>query len=310
MIEIGIIIEGSDGLTWPIWKRLARTVEDCGYKGLYRSDHLTSNSTPDKPSLELWVSLTWLASHSNQIEFGPLVTPSSFRNPIHTARMACAVDDLSNGRLLLGLGAGGWEREHQMFGFKFGDIPTRMKLFEESTEVVYRLLHNENPVTFNGKYYQLKDAIQLPRPQRSGGPPILIGGNGGRFTLPLAARFADEWNCVFLTPRLFQVLNTQLNELLIKEERAILDVKRSMVTGCIFGKDEHELKNKIKFQMPKGLSPEQKDAVVAGTGNQIVDQISQLGQVGIERIMLIWFDLNDNEGLEAMANAILPELHN
>jgi alkanesulfonate monooxygenase SsuD/methylene tetrahydromethanopterin reductase-like flavin-dependent oxidoreductase (luciferase family) len=94
-MEIAIMIEGQNGLNWRNWANLASAVEDLGFAGLFRSDHFTNMSPPDKDSLELWVSLTWLASHTRRIQFGPLVTPLSFRNPIMTARMASAVDDLS-----------------------------------------------------------------------------------------------------------------------------------------------------------------------------------------------------------------------
>lgn len=116
MLEIAIMIEGQNGLNWPRWQRIVRLVEDLGFAGLYRSDHYTNASPPDLDSLELWVSLTWLAAHTKRIEFGPLVTPVSFRHPTMTARMAAAVDDLSGGRLTLGVGAGWQEREHTNYG--------------------------------------------------------------------------------------------------------------------------------------------------------------------------------------------------
>ena len=89
------MLEGQDGLTWPRWQRLAAAAEDLGFAGLYRSDHYTNATPPDKESLELWVSLTWLAGHTKRLEFGPLVSPVSFRHPTLTARTAAAVDDLS-----------------------------------------------------------------------------------------------------------------------------------------------------------------------------------------------------------------------
>src|SRR5215212_5490159 len=98
MIEVAIMLEGQNGLTWPRWQRIARAVEDLGFVGLYRSDHYTEPNSPDRDSLELWVSLTWLASHTSRIEFGPLVSPVSFRHPATLVRMAAAVEDLSEGR--------------------------------------------------------------------------------------------------------------------------------------------------------------------------------------------------------------------
>ena len=188
-MDIAIMIEGQNGLNWPRWKRIARLVEDLGFAGLYRSDHFTNASPPDLDSLELWVSLTWLADNTERIEFGPLVTPFSFRHPAHTARMASAVDDLSGGRLTLGLGAGWQDREHENFGFSLLDIDDRFRRMEEGLEVVTRLLRSNSPSSFSGEFYTLQDAVLLPRPAHPNRPPILIGGNGEKRTLPLAARF-------------------------------------------------------------------------------------------------------------------------
>ncbi|HSL27560.1 MAG TPA: LLM class flavin-dependent oxidoreductase, partial [Anaerolineales bacterium] len=129
MLEIAIMIEGQNGLTWSRWQKIARLVEDLGFVGLFRSDHFTNSNPPDIESLELWTSLTWLAATTERIEFGPLVTPFSFRHPIHTARMASAVDDLSGGRLVLGLGAGWQEREHELFGFDLLELDSRFNRF-------------------------------------------------------------------------------------------------------------------------------------------------------------------------------------
>ncbi len=129
-MEIAIMIEGQNGLTWPHWQRIAATVEDLGFAGLYRSDHFTNADAPDKNSLECWTSLTWLASHTRRIEFGPLVSPVSFRPAAMLARMAAAVDDLSGRRLTLGLGAGWQEREHHLFGLDLLNTKERFVRFE------------------------------------------------------------------------------------------------------------------------------------------------------------------------------------
>ena len=106
--------------------------------------------------------------------------------------------------LLLGLGAGWNAREHTLFGYELGDMPTRMARMQEGLEVVTRLLRSDAPVTYEGRFYQLRGATLLARPQRPGGPPIMIGGNGPKRTLPLVARYADMWNGVFLSPEGFR----------------------------------------------------------------------------------------------------------
>ena len=236
MIEVAIMLEGQNGLTWERWQRVARAVEDLGFVGLYRSDHYTNANPPDKESLELWVSLTWLASHTSRIEFGPMVSPVSFRQPTMTARMASAVDDLSNGRLHLGLGAGWQEREHHNYSWDLLDMNGRFARFEEGLKIISHLLQNEEPLDFDGEYYQLHKAVLLPRPQRPGGPPILIGGNGPKRTLPLTAKYAAEWNGVYIPPQTFAERCELLDEMLVANGRQPSDVRRSLMTGLVFGR--------------------------------------------------------------------------
>jgi F420-dependent oxidoreductase-like protein len=308
MPEIGIMVEGQNGMNWPRWQRIARTVEDAGFVGLFRSDHYTNPDPPDLDSLELWVSLTWLASYTKRIVFGPVVSPVSFRHPTMTARMAAAVDDLSGGRLILGLGAGWQEREHTNYGLELlGSLAERFDRFDEALKVIRALLKRDDPSHFDGKYYHLNDAVLLPRPQRPGGPPIMIGGRGPKRTLPLVARYADEWNAVFIDPEKIPALNLRLDELLIENDRQPSDVLRSLMTGCVFGRDDTELARKrANSGYPEEDFSEKR--LVVGTPNAIVDQVARLDDIGISRVMLQWLDLDDIDGLEAMAALVLPQL--
>ena len=298
------MLEGQNGLNWPRFQRIAHAVEELGFAGLYRSDHFTNTEPPDIDSLELWVSLTWLAGHTSRIEFGPLVTPVSFRNPVFTARMAKDVDDLSGGRLRLGVGAGWQAREHANFGFDLLDVPERFARFEEGLEVITRLLHCDEPVTFQGDYYRLREAILMPRPQRPGGPPIVIGGNGERRTLPLVARYADEWNGVFLTPERYAERSRRLDELLAAQGRPATAVRRTLMTGLLFGRDEDELQRKLQQTGRTGEELRGRGMVV-GTGAAVADQLGALGETGVARVMLQWMELDDNDGLVALARVVL-----
>jgi F420-dependent oxidoreductase-like protein len=304
IVDIAIMLEGQNGLNWPRWQRIAQEVERLGFAGLYRSDHFTNPQPPDLDSLELWVSLTWLASHTERIEFGPLVAPVSFRNPIIMARMASAIDDLSGGRLFLGMGAGWQEREHNNFGFELGDVPQRFKRFTEALEVTTRLLHSDTPVAFSGEFYQLHDAILLPRPARPGGPRLVIGGNGERRTLPLAAQYASEWNAVFLPPAKFSELSARLDALLEERGRAPDEVRRTMMTGLAFGRDQTELE-----QVLNGRDAEDSQArgMIVGTPDQVVAQLTTLAEAGVQRVMLQWMALDDLDRLAAFAEAVLPQ---
>jgi F420-dependent oxidoreductase-like protein len=310
MIEVAIMVEGQNGLNWPRWKRLARAVEDLGFIGLYRSDHFTNANHPDIDSLELWISLTWLASHTSRIEFGPLVTPVSFRHPVLTARIGLQVDDLSHGRLWLGVGAGWQEREHNHFGFDLLDIPGRFKRFEEGLQVISRLLSSDKPVDYQGDFYHLQEAILLPRPQRPAGPPILVGGNGKKRTLPLAARFAQAWNAVYLPADQFKDRNQHLDELLEAAGRTPQEVQRSMMTGIVYANSEQQLKEKVEKRSGGKLDAAglRSRGLVVGTASEVVDQLGQLEQAGVERVMLQWLDLDDIAGLESIAARVLTQL--
>ena len=304
MLEIAIMIEGQNGLNWSRWQNIVRLVEELGFIGLYRSDHFTNMSPPDRDSLELWVSLTWLACNTKRIEFGPLVSPVSFRHPAQTARMSAAVDDLSNGRLTLGLGAGWQEREHQLFGFDLMDARPRFDRFEEGLQVITGLLKSDTPLSFDGVYYQLHEATLLPRPLRAGGPRILIGGDGPKRTPKLVAQFAHEWNAMFLTAEKFKKANARIDAALNTAGRDLTSVRRSMMTGCIFGHNDAALREKIEA---RGRTREelQQRGIILGSTDEVREQLQLLDEAGLQRIMLQWLDLDDLAGLEALAKSVL-----
>jgi F420-dependent oxidoreductase-like protein len=305
VLEVAIMVEGQEGIGWDRWRRIARTVEDSGYAGLYRSDHFPYEQTGSyQDALELWTSLTWLADNTRRIEFGPLVSPVSFRHPVITAWQASAVDKLAGGRLRLGLGAGWNEEEHEAFGFDLLDTDSRFARFEEGLEVASRLLRSGKPVTFDGEYYNLRDALILPRSPRPGGIPIVIGGNGARRTLPLAARYADEWNAVYLTPERFANLDSRLDELTREAGRVPEDVKRTLMTRVVFGRTRADVDRKLKAAgldwAPAG--------VVTGTENEVVEQLGRFAEAGVERVMAQWLEVDDVDALEGMAHSVLPQL--
>ncbi|MBA3637205.1 MAG: TIGR03560 family F420-dependent LLM class oxidoreductase [Rubrobacteraceae bacterium] len=305
MIEVAIMVEGQEGVGWNRWQRLARAVEDSGYAGLYRSDHFPNKRTGSyRDCLELWTSLTWLAENTSRIEFGPLVSPVSFRHPVITAWQASAVDNLAGGRLRLGLGAGWNEWEHETFGFEVLDTDRRFVRFEEGLKVVTRLLRNDEPVSFDGEFYQLRDALLMPRSPRPGGTPVVVGGNGVRRTLPLAARYADEWNAVSLKAEAFMDLNARLDGLVREAGRAPERVRRTLMTRVIFGRTEADVDRKLDGSLRDHLPA----AVLAGTTGEIVERLGQLSEAGVQRVILQWLEVDDIDALEAMAHTVLPQL--
>lgn len=304
MLEIGVMIEGQDGLTWERWERVLQAAEDLGFNSVFRSDHFVNPNPPDKPSLGLWPSLTYAANTTSRIEFGPLVTPVTFQLPAITARNAAAVSDLSGNRLVLGIGAGWNEREHRMFGIPFPPTRERLGMLQEYLDVVERLLRSDQPVSYHGRYFQLDDAILLPRPSRSG-PQILVGGNGKKRTIPLAARYADEWNAVFVSPKELRGLNDHLDTLLDGIGRRRDEVRRSGMLGAVFARDEADLEAKLT---QRGQSAEeiQQRGLVVGTPAMFVEQLRAYVEAGAQRVMLQWLDQDDIEGLETLAREVLP----
>ena len=305
-MQIGIMLEGQDGLNWTRWQRILQLAEDVGYQCVFRSDHFTNADGPDKDSLELWLSLTYAASHTQRIEFGSCVAPVTFRHPSMTVRMAAQVDDLSGGRLVLGLGAGWQEREHRKFGIPFYDFSTRFDMLTDALEITLRLLHSDAPVSYAGKHFSLDDAVLLPRPSRPGGPPIMIGGKGMKRTLPLVAKYADEWNAVFIPFADWQERMTHLDNLLAERGREPNEVKRSLMTQVVYGKDDAQVAARLNGRNADELKAR---GLFVGTGSAVVDQLSQWQEAGLERVMLQWLALDDLDGLENLAKDVLPHFH-
>lgn len=315
MIEISIVVEGQQGLTWPRWKRIVETADGSPLAGLYRSDHFTEPKPPDSDSLETVVSLSYLAVESSRIRFGPLVAPLSFRDPRILVRQAAALDDLSGGRMVLGLGAGWQEREHDVWGYRLGDMRTRMDRLEEGLEIMTRLLSSEQPVSFEGRFFQIRNATLLPRPQRLGGPPILVGGAGPKRTLPMVARYADIWNSLRSSPDEFRARSARLDELAKAEGRDPSTIRRTLFTGVFFARDSAELDlllKRTRSQTPSynSLSPrEVYEALrarntIVGTPEMIREQIAPFEAAGVEELMLRWTELDDVESLKAFADTV------
>ena len=305
MLDVAIMIEGQDGLDWARWTRIAEAVEALGFAGLYRSDHFVNGAPPDQASLELWISLAWLASHTRRIEFGPLVAPVSFREPVMLARQALAVDDLSGGRLQLGLGAGWQDREHHDFGYDLLPLGPRFDRFAEALDVITGLVRGADPVSYAGQYYRLHNARLLPRPERAGGPPLVIGGKGKRRSLPLAARYADEWNCVSTPPAAYAELGAYFDTLLTEAGREPGAVRRSLMTSAVFGRNDAEVRRKLAGRDEPALR--EKGAVI-GTPDAVVEQLGRYAEAGVQRIMLRWLDLDDIAGLEQFGQRVLAQL--
>lgn len=318
MVKLSIAAEGVFGLDWPQWKRLVQTVENLGFHGLYMSDHFLLPEPPDYPSLEMITALTYLASHTERIRFGPRVSPISFRDPVMLARQAAVLDDLSDGRMSLGLGAGWMEREHTMFGYDLGDIRPRMDRFEEGVEVIAKLFRNEEPVSYKGRFYCLKDAV-LPEPKRPGGPEIAIGGNGPKRTMPLVARYADSWNMQNASPDEVTERSARLDELIAAAGRQPADVRRvyNVPVACYRSPEEFatRIEKARRFRNDWRQMPQEELLAVfhhmswpAGNPAELIERFRDYVAAGIDEIEIKWTDPDDIAGLELLATEVMPHV--
>lgn len=319
VVKLGIMIEGQEGLNWERWNRLIDDAERLGFDSLWRSDHLFSvMGESQRETLALWPSLTAVALRSSRIEFGQLVSPTSFRHPVHLAADAAAVDRASDGRFWLGVGAGWNESEHASFGFPLPPLKERMDRFEEALKVI-KLLGTGEPATFEGKQFQLDNARTTYTPTRASGARLMIGGSGERRTLRLVAEYADEWNATLMAHDAY----AQKTEVLLRhcEEvgRDPETIQRSMMIGHIVGANAKEVRQRAaalqevipgtrEVSVDDLVSRQRERGWLVGTPAEVVEQIQARGAQGVQRIMMQTFLMDDVEQLELIASEVIPNV--
>lgn len=311
-MQMGIMLEGQEGLNWERWTRISQQVEALGLHSLWRSDHFFSvMAKGERDSLECWTSLVELATRTRRIRFGPLVSPMTFRHPALLARMAAAVDQLSNGRLVLGLGAGWNEAEHAAFGIPLPPLKERMDRLEEGIRVI-RALWTGGPVSLPGTYYPLNGATLRPRPQQEPGPPLLIGGDGEQRLLRIVAEYADEWNSHPHGLDIFQHKRSKLEEHCRDVRRDPDQIVCSVMLGVCIAADRSALDDRARWfkSFLPSLTNVPADQVLAslrdrgwlvGIPDEIAEQVRRWEVVGARRVMLQYFDMEDLGGLKLLA---------
>jgi F420-dependent oxidoreductase-like protein len=235
-MRLALMIEGQEGVTWEDWVALADACEQHGVEALFRSDHYISTFDEARPALDAWTTIAGLAARTTKLELGTLVSPATFRHPSVLARSAATADEISGGRVTLGLGAGWMEREHEAYGFEFGTARGRVARFGEQLEIVNRLLREDN-VDFAGDHYTLRGAPGLHRPEL----PILVGGSAKPGTVEPAVRFADEYNTFFATTDEVRERKRTLDEACERAGRDPATLRSSLMAPCVVGRDERGL---------------------------------------------------------------------
>lgn len=318
MVKLGIMLEGQEDLTWEKWHDWVDRCEGLGFESLWRSDHLQPLVLgADKEALEAWISFTTLAARTERIRFGAMVTPMTFRHPSVLAKMAASIDQLSGGRLEMGLGAGWCVPEHTAFGIPFYDWKTRYGMLEEGIEVI-KALWTEDNATFKGQHYTLEGATSYPKPTQSPHPPFVIGGNGEKRTIPIAGKYAQEWNGINLTVEGFVAKRELLHESCRKVGRDPGEMTTSLAATGIIGRDDGEYERRLAvvagmLQSRKDIgeaSPEElmDKGFIVGTPERVVERIQAYGEAGASRVMFQLYDYDDTDLLDVIAEKVLPRV--
>ena len=314
-MDIGLMIEGQNGLTWERWIHIVALAERLGFPSLFRADHYFLLPQRQEDSLETWLSLTLAATHSQRLRFGPLVTPVTFRHPVDLARMAAQIDLLSGGRFVLGLGAGWNQPEYTAYGLPFAPAKERLDRLEESIQLI-KALWTDSPASFNGRYYQLDGADMLPKPA-AGRPPLIIGGAGERRTLRLAAQYADEWSSVMLTPPQLAAKLQVLARHCQAVDRDPAEIRISMMAFALIGPTPAHVERATRYvmelyQAKTGTSPEafraerQALGMISGSTDEVIDYLGRLAEVGLHEIQLQHLLFDSDDIPEYFAAEIMP----
>lgn len=310
-MDLCLMIEGQEGVTWPQWRALAEACERHGIPSLFRSDHYLNldGQHPERGSLDAWATVCALAAITTTLRLGTLVSPASFRHPSILAKLVATADHVSGGRIDVGIGAGWHQREHQAYGFPFLPGPDRSDVLEEQLQVLMGHWGSER-FSFRGQHYVLSDLQAEPKPVQQPHPPLIMGGNAGRRSAALAGRFADEYNTPFPT---LEEVGTRRAAIVEACERAGREpIPFSVMTGTVLGADAADLQDRagriadrigsdgstLLRNPPKGW--------IVGTVEQAGEQLSALRDAGVSRVMCQQLVHDDLDAVALIGEGLAP----
>jgi F420-dependent oxidoreductase-like protein len=312
-MELCLMIEGQEGVSWPEWVALAEACEEHGIPTLFRSDHYMNleGGHPERAALDAWGTINALAAVTSTLRLGTMVSPASFRHPSVLAKLVVTADHVSAGRVELGLGAGWHEGEHEAYGFPFAPTRTRMDVMEEQLEIIHGAW-GAGPFSFAGEHYQLRDLDAQPKPVQRPHPPLIIGGDAGPRSAALAARFADEYNTAY--PSLEDVRRRKgaIDRACERAERSPLPF--SIMTAVVVGGDERELRARLdrleaKIDADAGsLSRGAPTGWIIGTVEAAAERLGELARAGVSRVMCQQLLHEDLEAIELLGRRVAPLL--
>jgi alkanesulfonate monooxygenase SsuD/methylene tetrahydromethanopterin reductase-like flavin-dependent oxidoreductase (luciferase family) len=269
-MQIAVMVEGQEGVSWDQWLALAEACERHGLEALFRSDHYLSQTDPARAATDAWTLLGALAARTSRLRLGTLVSPVTFRHPSVLARAAATVDHISSGRVEVGIGAGWMDAEHERFGFRFPETGERVGLLAEQIEHVDRQLRDD-PLT-----------VQKPR------PPLIVGGRARRGTADPAARFADEYNTFGVDPAEAARRRKLLDAACERAGRDPASLRFSVMTPFLLGREHAK---RFVHVYPGAGSPDEwfeelRRRGLAGSEVDLVDGLREFEAAGVERVML------------------------
>jgi F420-dependent oxidoreductase-like protein len=288
---------------WESILDVSRHAEATGWDGIWFADHFMPNADVEPgapaldPTLECWAVLAALAIAVPRVRLGSLVCGNTYRHPAVLAKQAAAVDVLSGGRLVLGLGAGWQENEHLAYGIDFFDVRTRMDRLEEACAVVTSLLSQER-TTFEGRHYHLREAPAEPKPvQRP--LPLLIGGGGEQRTMRIAARYANEWN-VWGTPDVLRQKIGVLEQRCAEIDRDPAEIQRSAQALLFLSADEAFLEKMRGRDLGR--------AAIVGTPAEVQEVVGAYAEAGVHELIIPDFTLGDPARRQETLDLFLTEV--
>nr|WP_200834586.1 LLM class F420-dependent oxidoreductase [Amycolatopsis alkalitolerans] len=285
---------------------LARATEDAGFDAFFRSDHLLGVDANDRTyrPTDCWTTLGGLARDTSRVRLGALVGAATFRQPGLLATIVASVDEMSGGRVELGLGTGWYEREHAAFGIPFPSTRERFDRFEEQLEIITGLWRTGegDEFSFTGKHYGIEANGATPRPAQDPHPPVIIGGSGPKRTPAIAARFANEFN---------GALGGDLRDRFAVFARACEaigrdpdEARRSAVLPVACGSTPREAARRGEIM---GSEFMRANAVI-GTPRQVTDRIGELREAGADTVYLHIYDIHDLEHIALLGAEVVPQV--
>jgi len=308
-VQLRIFTEPQQGATYDDLLAVARRAEETGFDAFFRSDHYLTMGGDGLPGpTDAWVTLGGLARETSRIRLGTLMSAATFRLPGPLAIAVAQVDQMSAGRVELGIGAGWFEAEHRAYAIPFPELGERFDRYEEQVAVVTGLWNTPPGETFDfaGKHYRLEDSPALPKPVQDGGIPVIIGGKGAKRTPRLAARHATEFNVPFESVEENARLFAGVREACEEAGRDPGSMVYSSALVLCVGRDEAEIARRAAA-IGREVD-ELREHGVAGTPAEAVDVLGRYAEAGAQRLYLQVLDLADLDHLDLVAGEVAPQL--